>query len=78
MCVLYRYFSVYEWAKRVMGVNEPGHHPVAAAASGVCATVLHDAVLTPLDSVKQRLQLGYYRGVLDCVQSMIREEGGVR
>lgn len=39
------------------------------------ATTLHDAVLTPMDVVKQRLQLGYYKGVVDCVRTIVREEG---
>jgi hypothetical protein len=52
------YFSVYEVAKECLGANRPGHHPVAAASAGVLATVLHDGVLTPMDCVKQRLQLG--------------------
>lgn len=69
------YFSSYEAAKAALGVNEPGHHPLAAAATGALATTLHDAVLTPMDLVKQRLQLGYYGGVLDCVRSIAREEG---
>ena len=44
------------------GVNAPGHHPLAAAGTGALATLLHDAVLTPLDVVKQRLQLGFCAG----------------
>jgi len=31
--------------------------------------------MTPLDTVKQRLQLGYYIGLKDCVQSMHKSEG---
>lgn len=69
------YFSVYEQAKKKFRVNEPGHHPLGAAAAGALATVLHDGVITPMDVVKQRLQLGYYSGVRDCIKSIIREEG---
>ncbi len=69
------YFSVYEWSKEVLGANRAGHQPVAAAAAGVLATTLHDAVLTPLDLVKQRMQLGYHSGVLDCVKTVVRNEG---
>ncbi|KAF6154541.1 hypothetical protein GIB67_027814 [Kingdonia uniflora] len=41
------------------------------------ATTASDAVLTPMDVVKQRLQLrsSPYFGVKDCVLRMIREEG---
>jgi len=69
------YFSAYEAVKRALGADAPGHHPLAAGAAGVAATALHDAVATPLDVVKQRLQLGYYRGVVHCLRAVVREEG---
>ena len=69
------YFSAYEAGKQALGANEPGHHPIAAAGSGALATLLHDAVLTPMDVVKQRLQLGYYNGLSHCLRTMLREEG---
>jgi len=69
------YFTAYEAAKEALGVNRPGHHPLAAALTGALATAVHDGVGTPMDVVKQRLQLGYYRGVAHCVRSMVAEEG---
>lgn len=71
------YFSVYELFKQRFGGNEQGHHPVAHGAAGVLATISSDAVFTPMDVVKQRLQLpgNTYNGVLDCIQSIIRKEG---
>lgn len=77
------YFSIYEVAKESFGANESGHHPIAAAASGVCATMAHDIFMTPLDVVKQRLQLGCvcqntkecYKGVVDCTRGIVRQEG---
>ena len=69
------YFSAYEWGKDAFGANGAGHRPLAAAAAGSVATILHDAVLTPMDVVKQRLQLGYYRGITHCISVMLREEG---
>ncbi|KAJ0979295.1 hypothetical protein J5N97_014769 [Dioscorea zingiberensis] len=70
------YFSVYEFFKQALSKNNP-NNPVAHAASGVLATVASDAVLTPMDTVKQRLQLesSPYRGVADCVKRVMREEG---
>ncbi|XP_042016473.1 mitoferrin-like [Salvia splendens] len=67
------YFSVYESCKSLGNPNSP----VAHAASGVCATVASDAVLTPMDVVKQRLQLkgSPYKGVCDCVKRVMVEEG---
>ncbi|GAB4857442.1 hypothetical protein Ancab_015351 [Ancistrocladus abbreviatus] len=72
------YFSVYEICKDKLGGNRPGgHHPIIHAASGIAATVASDAVLTPMDVVKQRLQLRFspYCGVRDCVARMVKEEG---
>ncbi|CAI0549036.1 unnamed protein product [Linum tenue] len=71
------YFSVYETCKKRFSGNNP-NNSLAHAASGVCATVASDAVFTPMDMVKQRLQLGnntVYRGVWDCVKRVFREEG---
>ena len=69
------YFSAYELGKSTFRLDEPGHRPGAAAAVGAFATLLHDAVMTPMDLVKQRLQLGYYSGAVDCIRSVVRNEG---
>lgn len=70
------YFSVYEACKKRFSAGNP-NNPVAHAASGVFATVASDAVFTPMDMVKQRLQLSSspYNGVLDCVKKVLRDEG---
>ncbi|PKA67111.1 Mitochondrial adenine nucleotide transporter ADNT1 [Apostasia shenzhenica] len=70
------YFSVYEKAKEFLSRGNP-NNPVAHAASGVLATVASDAVFTPMDTVKQRLQLknSPYKGVADCVVRVFGEEG---
>ncbi|KAL1541060.1 mitoferrin-like [Salvia divinorum] len=70
------YFSVYEACKRSFSGGNPSSSS-AHSAAGVCATVASDAVLTPMDVVKQRLQLrgSPYRGVWDCVGRVVREEG---
>ncbi|XP_051134622.1 uncharacterized protein LOC127253868 isoform X2 [Andrographis paniculata] len=70
------YFSVYEICKKSFSRGNPDNH-AAHAVSGVCATVASDAVLTPMDMVKQRLQLGSspYKGLWQCVQTVFREEG---
>lgn len=70
------YFSVYETCKKRFSGGNP-NNAVAHAASGVCATVASDAVFTPMDMVKQRLQLSNsgYKGVFDCVKRVISEEG---
>ncbi|KAJ0088811.1 hypothetical protein Patl1_31422 [Pistacia atlantica] len=70
------YFSVYELCKEYFSRGDP-NNSVAHAVSGVCATVASDAVITPMDVVKQRLQLksSPYKGVADCVKKVLVEEG---
>ncbi|XVF76882.1 hypothetical protein PTKIN_Ptkin13bG0302800 [Pterospermum kingtungense] len=70
------YFSVYELSKQLLSRGDP-NNSMAHAASGVVATVTSDAVFTPMDMVKQRLQLknSPYKGVADCVQRVLMEEG---
>ncbi|KAL2479401.1 Mitochondrial substrate carrier family protein [Abeliophyllum distichum] len=70
------YFSVYETCKKFLSAGNP-NNSMAHAASGVFATVASDAVLTPMDVVKQRLQLkgSPYKGVADCVKRVVVEEG---
>jgi solute carrier family 25 iron transporter 28/37 len=69
-------FSVYEAMKERLESKENGilasHH---AAICGIAATAAHDCILTPMDVVKQRLQLGCYQGAIDCTRSVIRTEG---
>ncbi|KAF5185699.1 Mitochondrial carrier protein [Thalictrum thalictroides] len=70
------YFSVYEFCKEFFSRGNP-NNPLAHAVSGVFATVASDAVFTPMDVVKQRLQLrsSPYKGVMDCLKRVLREEG---
>ncbi|KAI3410805.1 uncharacterized protein J3R85_018402, partial [Psidium guajava] len=70
------YFSVYEVCKKFFSGGDP-RNSAAHAVSGVCATVASDAVLTPMDVVKQRLQLrdSPYKGVGDCMRRVLKEEG---
>ncbi|XP_078435414.1 mitochondrial RNA-splicing protein MRS3-like [Wolffia australiana] len=71
------YFSVYELCKEFLSRGGNPNNPFAHASSGVIATVASDAVFTPMDTVKQRLQLGSspYKGVADCLRRVVREEG---
>ncbi|XP_059668061.1 uncharacterized protein LOC132313350 [Cornus florida] len=70
------YFSVYEYSKKFLS-TENRNNSAAHAVSGVCATVVSDAVITPMDMVKQRLQLksSPYKGLGDCVRRVLVEEG---
>ncbi|KAL8431398.1 hypothetical protein Efla_001753 [Eimeria flavescens] len=48
---------------------------VELLACGMCATISHDLILTPVDVVKQRMQLGCFRSLTDCVTATLRREG---
>ena len=73
------HFAVYELAKEGLGGNRGPmkHHPAIAAFSGSLATVVNELVMTPVDIVKQRLQVAHspYKGVVDCVVSVAKTEG---
>jgi hypothetical protein len=40
------YFATYEYAKDAFGGGKPGHHPLAHAAAGICATILGKGRIT--------------------------------
>ena len=69
-------FTVYEGLKERLASRKDGilasHH---AAICGIAATAAHDCILTPIDVIKQRLQLGCYGGALDCTRSVMKSEG---
>jgi solute carrier family 25 iron transporter 28/37 len=68
-------FSVYEQSKRILSSSSGELTSERAALCGAVSTLAHDMILTPMDVVKQRLQLGCYAGASDCVRSLIRSEG---
>lgn len=51
------------------------HSTLGVMLAGATAVCVHDSIMTPMDVMKQRLQLGYYRGILDCAVSVARTEG---
>lgn len=73
------YFGSYELFKGMLGGKavDGRRAPLAYFGAGVLATVFSDAVLTPMDAVKQKLQLGArsYAGVADCVRQTARSQG---
>ena len=66
------FFGMYEFTKHRLGGNMAGHHPVEVAFAGACATVAMDGILTPMDAVKQRMQIspGTYSNVVDCIRKV--------
>ncbi|XP_016890529.1 mitoferrin-2-like [Cynoglossus semilaevis] len=73
------YFACYEKIKfSLSDAIHPGTNShFANGVAGCMATVLHDAAMNPAEVVKQRMQMynSPYRGVLDCVGSLLRREG---
>lgn len=72
------YFGSYEYLKRLLipKTSSAYHHLVYGFAGGL-ATVFHDAVMTPADVVKQRMQMyqSPYKSGWDCIRSVYRAEG---
>lgn len=55
-------------------------NPVATALAGACATVVNDGIMTPLDVVKQRMQItsragGGYSSVWQCMRNVYVHHG---
>eukprot|EP00210_Caulerpa_lentillifera_P009020 g8609.t1 len=71
------HFVTYETAKDFYGGNDNGHTPLATGMAGATAVLVHDGCMTPADVIKQRLQIvnSPYKGVLDCLLRVSREEG---
>jgi len=69
------YFSSYE-AVKYTNLREDGSLPVwAGLLAGGAAVIGHDAIMSPLDTIKQRLQLGHYSGMKEAALHMIKHEG---
>ncbi|XP_038126839.1 mitoferrin-2-like [Cyprinodon tularosa] len=73
------YFACYEKIKfSLSDAIHPGTNShFANGVAGCAATVLHDAIMNPAEVVKQRMQMfnSPYRGVSDCIGSLLRQEG---
>jgi solute carrier family 25 iron transporter 28/37 len=71
------YFSSYEVVKAATLDDKGNVTTYGSAMAGAAAVVSHDMILGPLDTVKQRLQLGHYRGLTHALSTMIHNEGFV-
>eukprot|EP01120_Amphizonella_sp_Union-15-10_P014423 TRINITY_DN6981_c0_g1_i1.p1 TRINITY_DN6981_c0_g1~~TRINITY_DN6981_c0_g1_i1.p1 ORF type:complete len:307 (-),score=45.61 TRINITY_DN6981_c0_g1_i1:95-1015(-) len=75
------YFASYEFFKYQTGGGESHrtqfYQTTAQGLSGICSTLLSEAIHTPMDTIKQKRQLGLknYSGTLDCIITVIRTEG---
>jgi len=70
-------FVTYEFCKKSFIGSKEGHHPFASSLSAMIATVVSDATMTPVDVIKQKMQLKalHYKGPLDCLRTVIKVEG---
>mmetsp|Transcript_10096 Transcript_10096/g.30210 ORF Transcript_10096/g.30210 Transcript_10096/m.30210 type:complete len:330 (+) Transcript_10096:219-1208(+) len=65
------YFGAFEVVRNA----DPKRSHATNALAGAIAAAGHDAVMTPADVVKQRLQLGHYKGLRDAVRRIVRAGG---
>jgi len=71
------YFSSYEIVKSSTMDPKTGQVTTwGSSLAGAAAVVSHDIVMTPLDTMKQRMQLGHYQaGVSAAFRSILETEG---
>mmetsp|Transcript_21897 Transcript_21897/g.31426 ORF Transcript_21897/g.31426 Transcript_21897/m.31426 type:complete len:403 (-) Transcript_21897:295-1503(-) len=73
------YFSSYEVIKQLFtSRNNDSKYlsTIGSMSAGATATFFHDCIMTPLDTMKQRLQLGHYDGSMSTAfRSIIQTEG---
>jgi len=80
------YFASYEQSRKILlkwqqeqhghaFLQTPQMKSVLFGCSGAVATILSDAVMTPFDVLKQRLQLNQYSSLISCARSVIKHEG---
>ncbi len=76
------YFALYEFTKEnlnsALDIREDGsHHPVITSISGAVATMGNEALMTPFDVMKQRMQLpgNSYCSLSSCFKTTFQNEG---
>jgi solute carrier family 25 iron transporter 28/37 len=71
------YFGSYELVKQYMGASRQEHTPLASVTAGIVATLCHDALSTPMDVVKQRMQLygSKHSKLFSTIKHIAKEEG---
>jgi len=75
------YFATYEAVRAGLAPEQKTDglvHPFATATAGICATIVGDGIMTPLDVVKQRMQLAArstYNSVFQCTRQVYVDHG---
>eukprot|EP00494_Astrolonche_serrata_P023075 UN23332 len=70
-------FSVYESSRVILNIKRDSHNPFRTMIAGACATVAHDLIVTPLDVIKQRMQLkaSVFSNPLDAARCVCYQSG---
>ncbi|KAG8836104.1 Fe(2+) transporter [Serendipita sp. 399] len=70
-------FGTLEAVNEMMGKREGTAAWVSTAVAGASAAITSDAVMTPFDVIKQRMQVhnSAYRSVITCARTLYRTEG---
>mmetsp|Transcript_21763 Transcript_21763/g.33442 ORF Transcript_21763/g.33442 Transcript_21763/m.33442 type:complete len:389 (-) Transcript_21763:12-1178(-) len=69
------FFGGFETVRRVGYATRNQNDLFINGIAGSVATIGHDTIMTPADVVKQRLQLGHHRGVIDATKSLLADGG---
>lgn len=72
------YFTIYELSKAFFGIQPNSDvYLFSTMATGAMATLAHDCFMTPMDVVKQRMQLNGTHNPILMLQTVVRTEGAV-
>mmetsp|Transcript_28021 Transcript_28021/g.50185 ORF Transcript_28021/g.50185 Transcript_28021/m.50185 type:complete len:305 (+) Transcript_28021:3151-4065(+) len=72
------YFSIYEISKKHFGIEQNSEVYFASTmTTGCLATLAHDFIMTPMDVIKQRMQLSGTDGVVRTASTLIKKEGAI-
>jgi len=71
------YFVVYECMRVLLDMDRHQHHPLKTMVAGGAATMAHDFIVTPLDVIKQRMQLkaSTFSNPVEAARCVCRESG---
>lgn len=69
------YFSSYEIVKAAFLKEDGRASTIGSSLAGAAAVTSHDLIMTPLDTVKQRLQIGHYVDARHAARSIYQNEG---
>ncbi|KRZ74710.1 Mitoferrin [Trichinella papuae] len=71
------YFTVYEKSKLVLTNGHLSSNPFAPGIAGILATLVHDAVMNPVEVIKQRMQVwgSPYKSSIECARCVYNREG---